>query len=66
MSNLITALQILLRYGNPPYPTHCEHDKLTICGIDPQEVTYQDKQELEKLGFDYNDECFYSYRYGSA
>ena len=30
MENLIKALQILLKYGNPKRPTHCEHDELTI------------------------------------
>ena len=35
MKDLIEALTILLKYGNPAHPTHCEHDELTICGIDP-------------------------------
>ena len=30
MEKLIEALQIFLKYGNPDYPTHCEHDELTI------------------------------------
>lgn len=34
MSDLIEALQILLKYGNPKKPTHCEHDILIIGGID--------------------------------
>lgn len=68
MSSLIKALEIFLKYGNPDYPTHCEHDELTICGIDPSEVSHDDKVELEKLGFFVSevDECFKSYRYGSA
>ena len=30
MSDLIEALTIFLKYGNPRNPTHCEHDVLTI------------------------------------
>jgi hypothetical protein len=29
MEELIEALQILLKYGCPQFPTHCEHD--TLC-----------------------------------
>ena len=35
MEDLIKALQILLKYGNPKYPTHCEHDELSFHGIEP-------------------------------
>lgn len=70
MENLIKALQILLQYGNPDYPTHCEHDILTIVGIDPADVSEADKDELDKLGFfvgnEYGEEAFHSFRYGSA
>lgn len=68
MSKLIEALQILLKYGNPDYPTHCEHDELTICGIDPSVVSIEDKAKLDELGFfvSDSDECFKSFRYGSA
>lgn len=70
MEQLIKALQILLKYGNPQYPTHCEHDVLTICGIDPADVSDDDKKELDDLGFfvstEYGEECFQSFRFGSA
>jgi hypothetical protein len=70
MEDLIKALQIFLKYGNPSYPTHCEHDEMFICGIDPDKVSDKDKVELEKLGFDitdgYGDEQFHSFKYGSA
>lgn len=68
MEKLIQALQILLKYGNPNHPTHCEHDVLTICGINPIDVSPQDIMKLADLGFFINneDECFQSYRYGSA
>jgi hypothetical protein len=70
LSELIQALQILLKYGNPAYPTHCEHDELMICGIDPADVSEEDKAELRKMGFvvgDMDGECYFrSFRYGSA
>jgi hypothetical protein len=68
MEDLIKALQIFLKYGNPRNPTCCEHDVLYICGIDPADVSEADKLELDTLGFfvDDQDQCFKSYRYGSA
>lgn len=70
MKDLIAALEILLKYGNPEYPTHCEHDELTICGIDPKDVSKADKAKLRKLGFNigdqYGEKAFYSFRFGSA
>jgi len=68
MENLIKALQIFLKYGNPEHPTHCEHDILYICNISPDQVSDEDKRELESLGFfiDESEDCFKSYRYGSA
>lgn len=70
MSKLIEALQIFLKYGDPQYPTHCEHDVLTICGIDPDDVSDEDKAKLDELGFHVSDEYgfehFQSYRFGSA
>lgn len=70
MRDLIEALIILLKYGNPKYPTHCEHDVLYI-NVDSGIVTEEDKQKLEQLGFiscsDENGEnIFVSYRYGSC
>lgn len=70
METLIAALTILLKYGNPGSPTHCEHDILTICGIDPAVVSDADKAELGRLGFfvgnEYGDDAFHSFRFGSA
>lgn len=51
MEKLIIALQILLKYGNPDYPTHCEHDELTVHGIDPKIVSKEDLKQLSELGF---------------
>lgn len=68
MEQLIEALTIFLKYGNPYYPTHCEHDTLWICGINPDEVSDYDKTVLDSLGFfvDEDDNCFKSFRFGSA
>ena len=30
MDDLIAALTILRKYGNPQWPTHCEHDILYV------------------------------------
>jgi hypothetical protein len=68
MSELIEALKIFLKYGNPDYPTHCEHDELTICGINPADLSDEDKEKLDELGFFVSEceDCFKSFRYGSA
>lgn len=70
MEDLIKALQILLKYGNPRNPTHCEHDIMTIIDIDPDDVSDEDTMALDALGFfvdvGYGEKQFCSYRYGSA
>lgn len=68
MEDLIKALQIFLKYGNPIYPTYCSHDQLTICDIEPSEVTKDDISKLELLGFlvDEDENCFISFKFGSA
>ena len=55
MEDLIKALQILLKYENPTFPTHCEHDVLNV-NIDADQVSEDDKKELDKLGFFVTDE----------
>ena len=71
MKDLIEALTILLKYGDPTNPTHCEHDQLTICGIRPENVTKEDTARLDELGFFVSDEgdgfqYFISFRFGNA
>lgn len=73
MKDLIEALTIFLKYGNPDNPTHCEHDVMQIClDIDPKEVSAEDLKRLQKLGFHATDEDddydggFISYRFGSC
>lgn len=65
---LIEAFTIFRRYGNPPFPTHCEHDELMIVGIDPDDVSDADRVRLDALGFDMggDGDGFHSYLYGSA
>lgn len=67
MEDLIKALQIFLKYGNPEYPTCCEHDVLYVC-IPIDAVSAEDKKRLSELGFDedVDNNGFYSFRYGSA
>lgn len=68
MEQLIEALQIFLKYGNPTYPTHCEHDQLAIVGYSKGDIPKEDRDKLKELGFFWSkeDEAFISYRYGSA
>lgn len=67
MEKLIKALQILLKYSEDEYPTHCEHDVLYVC-VDPSAVSEEDKKELQSLGFeaDEGEQHFYSVRFGSC
>lgn len=44
MEDLVKALQVFLKYGNLKYPTHCEHDCLWICGIEPDDVSEGEKR----------------------
>ena len=66
LSDLVSALQIFLKYGDPTYPTHCEHDVLTVC-VNPEDVPEEDRDRLEELGFNADgEECFTSFRFGSC
>jgi hypothetical protein len=66
MSDLIKALQILLKYGDPKHPTNCSHVELAICGIDPTTVSNEDQARLAALGFSIvDDEYFSSFRFGN-
>ena len=70
MSDLIEALTILLKYGDPRNPMDCNHDEVVICGIDPKDVSTADKKRLDDLGFFVADEdgdpSFKSFRFGSC
>jgi hypothetical protein len=67
--NLIKALLIIEKY-NPKFSTHCEHDVMSICGVEPDEVSEEDKVLLDEYGFFIGDECgetaFESFQWGSC
>jgi hypothetical protein len=67
MKDLIKALQILLKYDNPDYPTGCEHDIMRVY-VDPDKVSDADKLRLKELSFyvESEFECFSSSKFGSA
>lgn len=67
MNDLIKALQIFAKYTDTRCPTSCEHDILYV-QVSSEEVTEEDKIELEKLGFRVDDDLdnFSSYRFGSC
>jgi hypothetical protein len=61
MTDLIEALQILLKYGNPEAPTFFG-DNYGLCitpEISPSNVTEEDKAKLEKLSFFVTTDCGY-------
>jgi hypothetical protein len=71
MNDLIEALQILSKYGNYLYPTHCEHEELTITPeICPDIVSREDIERLEELGFFVSEEggekLFKSFKFGGC
>ena len=69
MENLFEALKIFMKYNiNNHNPFNCEHDVLYIWGVDPSEVSDEDKKRLDELGFFEDDdlEGFSSFRYGSC
>ncbi len=52
MDKLIEALQIFMKYGNPAFPTHCEHDILYVYpGVTADEMDEEDVKQLEELHF---------------
>lgn len=67
MKDLIEALTIFLKYRNAQWPTNCSHDELAIMGITEDEVSAEDRARLDELGFLWgSDDCWISYRFGSA
>ncbi|WP_455621602.1 hypothetical protein [Parabacteroides sp.] len=67
MKDLIEALTIFLKYGDPKYPTCCEREELHV-NINPNKVSEEDKNRLDELDFFVNEEldCFSSFRFGSC
>ena len=66
MDDLIKALQIMRKYGNPKWPTNCEHDVMFV-NIDSDLVSDEDKEQLDLLGFFVGSEGgFESFTFGSC
>lgn len=67
LDNLIEALRILRMYGNPSYPTNCEHDIFRVYGIAYTDISKENMKLLEDYGFGWDPDfdCFYSTAYGS-
>lgn len=73
MTDFIAALEIFKKYASNPNdysPFHCEHDILMVggIGVDWNDISEEDRQELERLGFFNSTEHGYisSYRFGSC
>lgn len=63
MEDLINALLIFLKYGNPVSPTHCEHYVMLV-NVNPDIVSQDDKNKLKELGFEPSNYEFQSFRFG--
>jgi len=68
MDELIEALQIFKKYKNEKYPTHCEHDVLWIMGVGQDEMSKEDTDKVNELGFIWSEsyDSWISFRFGSA
>lgn len=68
MDELIEALNIFKKYRNEKWPTHCEHDVLMIMAVGEKEMSLEDTEQVEKLGFHWSGEydCWASYKFGRA
>lgn len=67
MDDLIEALTILRKYGNPHHPTNCGHDVLWV-DTDPEQVSPEDTARLGELSFtpESGTPGFSSFRFGSC
>lgn len=67
MDDLIEALKIFRKYTDKYAPVWCCHDELHVA-VSPEDVSDEDKDKLEKLGFYVNEDTddFYSFRFGSC
>jgi hypothetical protein len=69
MSDLIKALQIFLKYGDPRWPSLCEHCMFLLVSYrDKEIISEEDQKDLDKLGFIFIEEygCWGSTRFGSC
>ena len=51
MKDLIEGLQILLKYSASESPAQCRHNRLSVHGVRPTDVSDDDRQRLDDLGF---------------
>lgn len=69
MEDFIKALRIFEKYADDyhkEYPFCCGHDIIVFNGAGKNDVSQEDLEELERLGWDpYDDFGFVSYRFGS-
>jgi len=63
--DLIEGLALLSKHAFNDYPTHCEHDEMTIMAT-PAEFTPEEITKLDHLGFHVGQWTFYSFKFGSA
>jgi hypothetical protein len=55
IADLLESMQIFLKYDNGNYaPTHCEHDIISLYAVNPYDVSKEDIQRLDELGWDQN------------
>lgn len=68
MKKLIEAFQIFAKYSDDEFPTHCEHDVMHVPVVNSSDVSKEDLERLEELGFRPDTEIggFKSYKYGSC
>lgn len=69
MKDLIEALQIFYKYtGDINNPTLCEHNVMIVAYDETVCLNIKDAHRVKELGFFYStdDECWKSYRFGSA
>jgi len=72
MKDLIEALTILMKYKDEKYPTHCEHDLLSVGVFETKDiVSKEDQARLEELDFFWAEDVngapgWGSYRFGKA
>lgn len=69
MEDFIKALRIFEKYCDDyhkQYPFCCDHDIIVFNGAGKDDVSKEDKEELEKLGWvPFDNFGFCSYRFGS-
>lgn len=65
MEDLIKALLIFFKYGNPSLPTHCEHHVMLV-SVHPDVVSKDDKEKLKELSFEPSGLEFHSFKFGKS